>query len=58
MNFNLLFTVVGSLNFTIKFLINTNREQIFFLFNRKGTEAHLYRNGETVTLYLQNENKT
>jgi len=58
MNFNLLFAVVGALNFTIKFLINTNRNQHFLMFTGKDTEAHLYRNGETVTLYLQNENKT
>ena len=55
MNFTLLFAVVGNLNFIVKFLINADEEQDFFLFDGVNSSAYLYRNNHTVFLYLSKE---
>ena len=53
MDFNLLFTLVASLSFSIKFNIDTNNKQDFFIFNGENTTAHLFRENETLNLFLQ-----
>lgn len=55
MNFTLLFAVVGNLNFIVKFLINADDKQDFFLFDGVKSSAYLYRNSQTVFLYLSKE---
>ena len=55
MNFTLLFAVVGNLNFIVKFLINADEEQYFFLFDGVNSSAYLYRNNHTVFLHLSRE---
>ena len=56
MNFTLLFAVVGNLNFIVKFLINADDKQNFFLFDGVNSSAYLYRNNHTVFLYLRKDN--
>ena len=53
MDFNLLFTLVASLSFSIKFNIDTNSKQDFFIFSGENTTAHLFRDNETLNLFLE-----
>ena len=58
MNFNVLFALAGSLNFTFKFLINSQTTQDFFIFEGKDSSAHLHRENGTIRLYLQYMNNS
>ena len=54
MNFNILFQFVGSLNFHVIFLLNSYSMQDLFFFQGRNSSAYLYRNNNTVSLYLGN----
>ena len=58
MNFNVLFALAASLNFTINFLIDSQISQDFFIFEGKDSSANLYRENDTIKLYLQYMNKS
>ena len=53
MDFNLLFRLVATLSFSIKFNIDTNNKQDFFIFNGENTTAHLFRENETLNLFIR-----
>jgi hypothetical protein len=55
MNFNLLFGVLTSFSFILKFSVNSERKQDFFLFNGSNASAHLYRENESFYLYLSKD---
>ena len=52
MNFNLLFSVVSSLSFIIKFEVDSNERQDYFLFTGHNNTAHLYRENKTLLLHI------
>ena len=54
MNFTILFQFVGSLNFYVVFLLNSYSMQDLFFFQGSNSSAYLYRNNNTVSLYLGN----
>ena len=56
MNFNAIFTIVASLSFTIDFYNSNEFYQDFFLFNGANSSAHLYRENDTLILYLNQLN--
>ena len=58
MNFNVLFALAANLNFTINFLIDSQITQDFFIFEGEDSSAHLYRENDTIKLYLQYMNKS
>ena len=53
MNFNLLFTILATLSFSVKFQVDSGARQDFFLLEGTNQSAHLFRDGESLTLYLQ-----
>ena len=53
MNFNLLFTTLATLSFSVKFQVDLDARQDFFLFEGTNQSAHLFRDGKSLTLYLQ-----
>ena len=55
MNFTILFHIIGNLNFHVQFSLDSNYMQDFFIFQGGNSTAHLYRNNETVTLYLRDD---
>ena len=55
MEFNILFAIATSLNFTIKFLILPDARQDFLFFAGQNSSAHLYRENNSVFLHLQND---
>ena len=55
MNFTILFHIIGNLNFHVQFSLDLNYMQDFFIFQGGNSTAHLYRNNETVSLYLRDE---
>ena len=55
MNFTILFHIIGNLNFHVQFSLDSNYMQDFFIFQGGNSTAHLYRNNETVSLYLRDE---
>ena len=59
MNFNLLFSLVSSLSFIIKFEVDSNERQDYFLFAGYNNTAHLYRENRTLLLHItQQHGKT
>ena len=54
MNFTILFQFVGSLNFHVVFFLNSYSIQDMFFFEGGNSSAHLYRNNNTVSLYVRN----
>ncbi len=57
MNFNLLFTALATLSFSVKFQVDSGARQDFFLFEGANQSAHLFRDGESLTLYLQQSDR-
>ena len=55
MDFNLLFAVLTSFSFILKFSVDSSEKQDFFLFNGVNTSAHLYRENTSIYLYLAKE---
>ena len=55
MNFTVLFQIIGSLNFQVRFSLNSYNTQDFFIFQGEYSSAHLYRNNETLSLYLRDD---
>ena len=55
MNFTVLFHLIGSLNFHVQFSLHSDNTQDFFFFQGENSSAHLYRNNETVSLYLRDD---
>ena len=55
MNFTILFHIIGNLNFHVQFSLDSNYMQDFFIFQGGNSTAHLYRNNETVSLYLRDD---
>lgn len=56
MNFNLVFTALTTLLFSVKFRINSEARQDFFIFKGVNQSANLFREEEILKLYLtQNE---
>ena len=53
MNFNLLFTTLSTLSFSVKFQVESSARQDFFLFEGTNQSAHLFRDGQSLTLNLQ-----
>ncbi len=53
MNFNLLFTTLSTLSFFVKFQVNSEARQDFFVFDGVNQSAHLFRDDQILTLYLQ-----
>ena len=59
MDFILLFTLVMNLSFTIKYAVNSEEEQDYFIFNGPNdANAHLFRKNSTVILFLKSNNDT
>ena len=56
MDFNLLFSMLGSLSFsfTLEFLVNQNQSQDFFLFEGLNSSAHFFREDTVFYLHLVN----
>ena len=52
MNFNLVFSLVSSLSFIIKFEVDSNERQDYFLFAGHNNTAHLYRENRTLLLHI------
>ncbi len=52
MEFNLLFGLVSALSFQIQFIVNHDETQNYFYFSGENETAHLFRENNTVTLYL------
>ena len=57
MNFTILFHIIGNLNFHVQFSLDSNYMQDFFIFQGGNSTAHLYRNNETVSLYLRDDER-
>ena len=55
MNFTVLFHLIGNLNFHVQFSLHSANTQDFFFFQGENSSAHLYRNNETVSLYLRDD---
>ena len=55
MNFTVLFHLIGNLNFHVQFSLHSDNTQDFFIFQGENSSAHLYRNNETVSLYLRDD---
>ena len=55
MNFTILFHIIGNLNFNVQFSLDSNYMQDFFIFQGGNSSAHLYRNNETVSLNLRDD---
>ena len=55
MNFTVLFHIIGGLNFQVQFSLNSYNTQDFFIFQGEYSSAHLYRNNETLSLYLRDD---
>jgi hypothetical protein len=55
MDFNLLFAVLTSFSFVLKFSVNSEEKQDFFLFNGLNVSAHLYRENDSFYLYVNNQ---
>ena len=55
MNFTILFHLIGNLNFHVQFSLHSHNTQDFFIFQGENSSAHLYRENETVSLYLREE---
>ena len=59
MDFILLFTLAVNLSFTIKYAINSEETQDYFVFSGPSdATAHLFRKNSTVILFLQSNNDT
>ena len=56
MNFTILFHVIGTLNFHVQFSLHSHYTQDFFIFQGGNSSAHLYRNNQTVFLYMRDDN--
>lgn len=57
MNFTILLHIIGSLKFNLTFELTSNHNQDFFIFDGLNSSAHLYRDNETIYLYLYNNNE-
>ena len=54
MEFNILFTLVASLSFTVRYNMDSNTKQDFFIFTADNEGlAHLFRENTTINLYLR-----
>ncbi len=53
MNFNLIFTTLSTLSFSVKFEVESSTRQSFFLFEGTNQSAHLLRDGQFLTLNLK-----
>ena len=53
MNINFLYSVIVSLCFTVKFDVNYNSTQDYFIFGGDDTTAHLRRYNQTINLFLR-----
>ena len=53
MNVNFLYTVLTGLCFTVKFDLDGNSKQDYFIFDGSDTSAHLFRENSTLTLVFQ-----
>ena len=56
MNFNLLFSAVSALSFTIEFTVDKEESQDYFLFGGNNNSAHLFRENTTLLLHLSRRN--
>ena len=53
MNINFLYSMIVSLCFTVKFDVNNDSRQDYFIFHGNDTSAHLYRQNQTLKLFLK-----
>ena len=53
MNFNILFTLLSTLSFELYFDVSPRQKQDFFLFDGENSTAHLFRENQTLVLYLK-----
>ena len=53
MNINFLYTIVTGLCFTVKFDLDENNNQDYFVFDGPNTTVHLFRENRTLTLVFQ-----
>ena len=56
MNFTILFHFIETLNFHVQFSLYSHSTQDFFVFQGGNSYAYLYRNNQTVFLYMRDEN--
>ena len=56
MNFTILFHFIETLNFHVQFSLYSHNTQDFFVFQGGNSYAYLYRNNQTVFLYMRDEN--
>ena len=56
MNFTILFHFIETLNFHVQFSLHLHYTQDFFIFQGGNSSAHLYRNNQTVFLYMRDDN--
>ena len=53
MNINFLYSLLVSLCFTVKFDVNNASKEDYFILNGHNTSAHLYRQNQTIKLFLR-----
>ena len=56
MNFNTIFNFISAISFTIDFKVSHDYYQDFFFFDGNNSKAHLYRQNNTLTLHLIQQN--
>ena len=56
MNFTILFHIIGTLNFHVEFSLHSHYTQDFFIFQGGNSSTHLYRDNQTVFLYMRDDN--
>ena len=57
MNFVLLLTTVSTLSFTVRFRVNNERQQDYFIFEGVNQSAHLFRQNSTLYLRCMQEER-
>ncbi len=56
MNFNLIFSLVSTLSFTLDWELSGDEQQDFFIFNGLNSSAHLFLRNNSLSLYIQYKN--
>ena len=56
MNFTILFHFIEALNFHVQFSLHSHYTQDFFVFQGGNSYAYMYRNNQTVFLYMRDDN--
>ena len=57
MNFTILFHFIEALNFHVQFSLYSHNTQDFFVFQGGNSYAYLYRNNQTVFLYMRDDKR-